>query len=1050
MYRILILNLVMILASLSIVSSMVGASLTIFTPLELVYNQYMVQNVLANPNFTLTQSIPNASPFQNWAMVYSGSNVQEVTLGGVLSGNAVKFVGVNNGLSQTVTLNQSTRKVVFFSAWSKAEGVTGNKDSDYSFYIDVRYQDGTSLYGQNLAFDVGTTNWTYKYGFIIPEKPVKSMNAVLLFRNGHTGTAYFSNLVISELNIGADQVQNFDRVVMAKFPNSVALGAIHTLSTSDNLSLRFDKSTGMIAGVTIDSQTVASDSNQIYGGVFIKDMQLKSNESNVYMPSPSKVITTANTFRTESYLSELDLSINTTFKADVDISKTISIRVDVESKRNSMNRALSVYIAIPVSNMNLDWVWGDYLRSSRGIVDFYPKEFNRMSQRISTNQYTSSTPFWGMSTNLTSNNVGLGLGIPLDSPRVVRFSYNAVCKLFYAVIDLGISQLPSAITNKAWIDLVLYKLDKTETTIGNVKTPLPYPARSAAYGYYSRFPQFYQRRISPESEGLWVAFSDITPIPNITDFGISVHEIAYGSSPRHANFGKQKGIKVFRYLTEPFSSWVSLNSTSLDPNNYTQVIDYLKAQAANPNSPIKTQAQYTLVSGIKDPDTGLYRYTSENKPWCPVKCALFDLTPLPNVKPDDSLPSNYISKADNSWNSNVMSDHTNPLSSNFNLSGEYLDSFPANAYLLDYTPDHVKAVLQPILSFDATRPQLVGVVQIFATYYFSKNIGDFLHSIGRYFMTNGASSLGVSWGSDLFDYTGQEMKWVSGGKFVPYVDETLCFSRSNFNQKPYGYLMNIDYTLLTRDIMEQYMQYVTFYGIYPSAFSGDASSNPFWSIPAAYEPNRDLFMKYVPLIKKLNRNGWQVLTGVKGFVNGVENDVVQLSPTLIAPPKVLFERFSVLSLSQEVYITVMITQPVYHSRITLLLDLDMVSNGQLKASDINCNSISAYSLMTKQNLTIVKDGSNNNCTYFGVEFMAIPYNSTWNQYTEVIALSVTGKQQPLPSPIPSKPMGSSKPNNSTNRPDRSRALSESSKFGGVWSGWILVCISVVIMAVIGV
>nr|CAG4709201.1 unnamed protein product [Naegleria fowleri] len=1015
---------VLVLATLSIVALLQVRrvhSITAFTPLDLIYTQYMGNNMLQNPNFTLTQNIPNSSPFQNWNIVYSGSNIQNVASGGALSGNAVKLVGVNNGLVQTVTLNQSTRKVVFFSAWSKAEGVTGNVDSDYSFYIDVKYQDDTPLYGQILSFDVGTTNWNYKYGFIIPEKPIKSMSVLVLFRNSHSGSVYFSNLVISELNIGADLVQSLDGVVMTKLTNPQSLGSIHTLSTSDGLSLRFDKSSGIVAGVTIDSQTVASDSSQIYGGVFVKDMQLGATKSNMYLPTPSKVTATFNTFRTESYLSELELSINTTFKSDVDIAKTISIRVDIENKRNVLNRALSVYVAIPVSNMNLDWIWGDFIRSSRGIVDFYPKEFNRMSQRVSTNQYLSSTPFWGMSTNLTSNNVGLGFGIPLDSPRIVRFTYNAVCKLFYAVIDLGISQLPTAISNKAWIDLVLYKLDKTETTIGNVKTPLPYPARSAALGYYSRFPQFYQRRISPETEGLWVAFSDISPIQNISDFGISVHEIGAGSPQRIVNFAKQNGIKAFRYLSEPFSSWVSLQSTSVDPTNYTQVLDYLKQNAANPNSPIQAQAQYTLVSGIKDPDTGLYRYTSENKPWCPVKCALFDLTPLPNVKPDASLPSNYISKADNDWNAKFISDYTNPLSPMFNLSGEYLDSFPANAWLLDYTLDHVKAVAQPILSFDATQPQRVGIIQIFATYYFSKNIRDYLTSIGRYFMTNGASSLGVSWGVDLFDYTGQEMKWVSNGKFVPYADEALCFSRSNFNQKPYGYLMNIDYTLLTHDIMEQYMHYTTFYGLYPSSFSGDASSNPFWSIPAAYEPNRDLFKKYVPIIKKLNRNGWQVMTGVKGFVNGTENDLVQNSPTLVAPPKVLFERFSVLSLSQEVYVTVMITQPAFYSKITILLDLDIISNGQLKTSDVNCNAISAYSLMTKQNMTIVKD---NFCTYFGVEFVATPYNSAWNQYTEVIALSVVGKAQPTSSPKPSK---SSLPSVSTNNSTRVN--------GAVKGGW---------------
>ncbi|KAF0972096.1 hypothetical protein FDP41_009792 [Naegleria fowleri] len=112
----------------------------VFTPLEMVYKNYLVGNVIQNRDFTLSQSnIPNSSPVQKFNSIYSGSTIQVITMGGAVSVNAVKLVGVNNGLSQSITLNQSSRKVIFYSAWGKAENVGGVSDPNYSFYLDVHF-----------------------------------------------------------------------------------------------------------------------------------------------------------------------------------------------------------------------------------------------------------------------------------------------------------------------------------------------------------------------------------------------------------------------------------------------------------------------------------------------------------------------------------------------------------------------------------------------------------------------------------------------------------------------------------------------------------------------------------------------------------------------------------------------------------------------------------------------------------------------------------------------------------------------------------------------
>ncbi|MHC4536149.1 MAG: hypothetical protein ACYS6K_19535, partial [Planctomycetota bacterium] len=56
------------------------------------------------------------------------------------------------GVSQTVVLNQRKPEPIIATAWSKAEAITGSRNSDYSLYLDLVYSDGSSLWGQTDSF----------------------------------------------------------------------------------------------------------------------------------------------------------------------------------------------------------------------------------------------------------------------------------------------------------------------------------------------------------------------------------------------------------------------------------------------------------------------------------------------------------------------------------------------------------------------------------------------------------------------------------------------------------------------------------------------------------------------------------------------------------------------------------------------------------------------------------------------------------------------------------------------------------------------------------
>ena len=95
---------------------------------------------------------------------------------------------IQKGVSQTVVLNQTRPEPIVATAWSKAERVTGSRNSDYSLYLDLIYSDGSPLWGQTAPFDVGTHDWQQAKVVILPEKPVKSVSFHMLLRR-HPGKA---------------------------------------------------------------------------------------------------------------------------------------------------------------------------------------------------------------------------------------------------------------------------------------------------------------------------------------------------------------------------------------------------------------------------------------------------------------------------------------------------------------------------------------------------------------------------------------------------------------------------------------------------------------------------------------------------------------------------------------------------------------------------------------------------------------------------------------------------------------------------------------------
>lgn len=118
--------------------------------------------------------------------------------GGVFACDNASDAGVQRGVSQTIVLNQSRPEPIVATAWSRAEGVVGGRNSDYSLYLDLVYSDGTPLWGQVAPFDVGTHDWEKGQVIVFPDKPIRSVSFHMLFRR-HPGKVWFRDAELSVL-----------------------------------------------------------------------------------------------------------------------------------------------------------------------------------------------------------------------------------------------------------------------------------------------------------------------------------------------------------------------------------------------------------------------------------------------------------------------------------------------------------------------------------------------------------------------------------------------------------------------------------------------------------------------------------------------------------------------------------------------------------------------------------------------------------------------------------------------------------------------------------
>jgi hypothetical protein len=518
----------------------------VFTPINITSN-----NLLINPGF---EEGPQENPI-GWTGYHYGYTIDPD--GGRDGGRALQLTnteGNTHGAFQIVHLNQTEPQPLYFSGWSKADNITGFSDSDYSLYIDVLYSDGNSLWGQVLLFDTSSQDWQFREGVIIPKKPIESVNFYCLLRASHSGTAWFDDVKVQTIESGII----LDSVPIEANPPSPAVYGSESLSleTTDGLSLNLSTEGGAILGIKLNDTQIGDPNFSFASGFFIKDAA--NNSSFIHVGGSLEQDTEKITHN--GIIPELNMEFRAIYRA---ASDHINIHAEMTNTSNS-EEALTLYFALPI-NATEDWQWGDDIRRNRSISS--TNEFINASTEysgIGASGILSKYP-WAC---LSGPAGGIAMGIPLDKPSIMRLIYNPAVHQFYAAFDLGLSSNTTKFPNRAWADLIIYPFDGE------------WGFRAAAKGYYERFPDAFIRRIPPNREGIWVAFTDLSSINNVEDFTIAFHETG---NLDLVPFDQDNGILPFYYLSEPQTHWLSVNDSTVNLDDYDQVIAHLQGQYGLPN-----------------------------------------------------------------------------------------------------------------------------------------------------------------------------------------------------------------------------------------------------------------------------------------------------------------------------------------------------------------------------------------------------------------------------------------------------------------------------------
>lgn len=493
----------------------------------------------------------------------------------------------------------------------------------------------------------------------------------------------------------------------------------------------------------------------------------------------------------------------------------IAIRGKVTDTRGH-DRAIALSYSIPVDAPG--WLWDDDIRRNRTIAS---GRYECTEPAACGSERISIYPLAA----IRDQQSGLALAIDMAKPAQFQLFYDADQKALTLSYDYALVPESANFPSAAEFSFVFFPCDPN------------WGFRSAHETYMQIYTAAYVVR--SREQGIWMPFSLISKIKDWQDFGFRYHE---GGDPDHV-FDRQNNILPFRY-TEPFTWWMGM------PPDMPRTYEAARAEHQRILRE-ETGRRHDVASAMENSAMmdieGKWVVSFHNLPWCNGACWAMNPNPGQIAQPNGSTTN---------W-SPALSEARHGRSSL--LAGEYIDSVEGyTTPELNYRRDNFQWTTVP-LSYDP-KTLKPGLFKGLAVFEFARKIGEDMHRMGKLLFGNGVPYR-FSWLSSVFDIMGTETVWLSEkDDYAPPPDAQLALWRVLCGSKPYLLLQNTRFKAFDPSMVERYLQNCLFYGIYPSMFSVDAASDPYWIDPTLYNRDRDMFKKYQPLIREVGEAGWQPVT----------------------------------------------------------------------------------------------------------------------------------------------------------------------------------------------
>jgi hypothetical protein len=711
------------------------------------------------------------------------------------------------GASQTLTLNRSNALPLVVRGWSRAEDINGSPDSGCSLYVDILYADGTPLWGQTANFRTATHDWQQREFMILPEKPVRTLTVHCLLR-GHTGKAWFDDIAVEELRSGSETavlqgvpVVSGDRSGFRKSSRSEAT----SVATQDGLSLEVRDNT--ISSLRVADRELAANSPS---GFLVRDVAANSDFYSFH----------------DGHCADLGLNLHVEYRAAKD---HILVRGRVSDTQHK-DRAIMLVFALPLDAAG--WEWGDDIRRSR-FIQGKEELSNTVSVRCGSTGTLSLYPL----APVYDTRTGVAVALDLGQPAQYRVGYQAGTKQLFIAYDFGLVPEATNFPSAADFGFVIYRFDPR------------WGFRAALQKYMAIFPAYFQVR--SQEQGLWMPFTDISKVQGWQDFGFRYHE-----GNNNVLWDDAHGILSFRY-TEPMTWWMRMAANlPRTPTEALRVRDQLAGAERGSDSQMARVSQAAAMWDESGQACLLFR----NEPWC--NGAVWSLNPNPALptggKPNKPTGAVEENAATVHWNREIQQ-HLYGPDAKGDLDGEYLDSLEGYVTAdLNFRREHFRYTSVPLtFASDTKQPALFKGLAVFEfTHWFCEQV----QGLGKLTFANGVPYR-FTWLCPWLDVLGTETDWLQAGKYRPATDRQMSLWRAMSGAKPYLLLMNTDYDQFNSEMVERYFQRSLFYGMFPGMFSHNAADNPYWQNPKWYNRDRELFKKYLPIIKRVAQAGWQPVPG---------------------------------------------------------------------------------------------------------------------------------------------------------------------------------------------